>query len=206
MPYSLKGRNVLVTGASRGLGVLIAERFAAEGSNVAINYNASEDRAKQVAEKIKKTTDVKVIIVKGDQGVLADCENTVQKTIDGLGGIDIIVSNAGWTKFTQFGDLDALSEEEWDKCWAVNCKGNLHLLRKALPTFNANPDGGIYLMTSSIAGINPSGSTMAYSVTKAAGLQLMKCLASTQGPKVRVNAVLPGLLLTEWVIFRRGKL
>ncbi|KAL8642630.1 MAG: hypothetical protein Q9228_000679, partial [Teloschistes exilis] len=186
--------------------VLIAERFAAEGSNVAINYNASEDRAKQVAEKIKKTTDVKVIIVKGDQGVLADCENTVQKTIDGLGGIDIIVSNAGWTKFTQFGDLDALSEEEWDKCWAVNCKGNLHLLRKALPTFNANPDGGIYLMTSSIAGINPSGSTMAYSVTKAAGLQLMKCLASTQGPKVRVNAVLPGLLLTEWVIFRRGKL
>ncbi|KAL8781451.1 MAG: hypothetical protein Q9194_000324 [Teloschistes cf. exilis] len=213
MPYNLKGRNVLITGASRGLGVLIAERFAAEGSNVAINYNASEDRAKQVAEKIKKTTDVKVIIVKGDQGVLADCENTVQKTIDGLGGIDIIVSNAGWTKFTQFGDLDALSEEEWDKCWAVNCKGNLHLLRKALPTFNANPDGGIYLMTSSIAGINPSGSTMAYSVTKAAGLwpeiaglQLMKCLASTQGPKVRVNAVLPGLLLTEWVIFRRGKL
>lgn len=58
------------------------------------------------------------------------------------------------------------------QCWAVNCKGNLHLLRKALPTFNANPDGGIYLMTSSIAGINPSGSTMAYSVTKAAGPRL----------------------------------
>ncbi|KAL8694742.1 MAG: hypothetical protein Q9218_000668 [Villophora microphyllina] len=146
-------------------GALLAEKFAAEGCNVAINYNASEDRAKQVAEKIKKTYSVTVIIVKGDQGILVDCENTVQKTIDGLGGIDIIVSNAGWTKFTEFGDLNALSEEEWDK-------GNLHLLRKALPTFNANADGGIFLMTSSIAGIGPSGSTMAYSVTKAAGLRL----------------------------------
>ncbi|KAL8711326.1 MAG: hypothetical protein Q9220_004223 [cf. Caloplaca sp. 1 TL-2023] len=62
-----------------------------------------------------------------------------------------------------------MSEAEWDKCWAVNCKGNLHLLRKALPTFNANPDGGVYLMTSSIAGTGTRGSAMAYSVTKAAG-------------------------------------
>lgn len=93
----------------------------------------------------------------------------------------------------------------------------MHLLRKALPTFNANPDGGVFLMTSSVAGIAPSGSTMAYSVSKAAGqppshcsdsqladkprkgLHLMKGLAFTQGPKIRVNAILPGLLLTEWV-------
>ncbi|KAL8929360.1 MAG: hypothetical protein Q9172_000533 [Xanthocarpia lactea] len=198
MPYKLKGRNVLITGASRGLGALLAEKFAAEGCNVAINYNASEDRAQQVAEKIRKTYDCKAIIVKGDQGVLADCENTVQKSIDGLGGLDILVSNAGWTKMSTFGNLDALSEEEWDKCWAVNCKGNLHLFRKALPTFTANPEGGVFLLTSSIAGIGPQGSAMAYSVSKAAGLQLMKCLAATQGPKIRVNAILPGLLLTDW--------
>ncbi len=94
----------------------------------------------------------------------------------------------------------------------------MHLFRKALPTLKSNPDGGVFLITSSIAGIAPSGSSMAYSVSKAAGqpsnalrkqvecadktlvgLQLMKCLAATQGPKIRVNAVLPGLLLTEWV-------
>ncbi|KAL8938312.1 MAG: hypothetical protein Q9211_003263 [Gyalolechia sp. 1 TL-2023] len=98
-----------------GLGALLAEKFASEGCNVAINYNASEERAKEVAEKIQKAYNCKAIIVKGDQGILADCENTVQKSIDGLGGLDIIVSNAGWTKFTDFGDLDALSEEEWDK-------------------------------------------------------------------------------------------
>jgi NAD(P)-dependent dehydrogenase (short-subunit alcohol dehydrogenase family) len=71
-------------------------------------------------------------------------------------------------------------------------------MRAALSTFTANPDGGAFIVTSSIAGIRPSGSSMPYSVTKAAQLHLMRCLAATQGPKVRVNAVLPGLLLTEW--------
>ncbi|KAL8656842.1 MAG: hypothetical protein Q9226_002514 [Calogaya cf. arnoldii] len=94
MPYNLKNRNVLITGASRGLGALLAEKFAAEGCNVAINYNASQDRAQQVADKICNTYNCKAIIVKGDQGVLAECENTVQETIDGLGGLDILVSNA----------------------------------------------------------------------------------------------------------------
>lgn len=73
---------------------MLAEKFASEGCNVAINYNASEDRAKAVAEKIQESYNCKAIIVKGDQGILADCENTVQKSIDGLGGLDIIVSNA----------------------------------------------------------------------------------------------------------------
>jgi NAD(P)-dependent dehydrogenase (short-subunit alcohol dehydrogenase family) len=80
----------------------------------------------------------------------------------------------------------------------VNVRAQTHLLAAALPTFNANTDGGAFIITSSIAGIRPSGSSMPYSVTKAAQLHLMKCLATTQGPKVRVNAVLPGLLLTEW--------
>lgn len=75
------------------------------------------------------------------------------------------------------------------------------LLHAAMPTFNANADGGVFLITSSIAGVYPGGSSMAYSVTKAAQLHLMKCLASSQGAKVRVNAVLPGLLMTEWVSF-----
>jgi NAD(P)-dependent dehydrogenase (short-subunit alcohol dehydrogenase family) len=73
------------------------------------------------------------------------------------------------------------------------------LVREAMPTFNANPDGGVFIITSSIAGTSLSGSSMAYSVTKAAQLHLMRCLANTQGSKVRINAVLPGLLLTEWV-------
>jgi len=117
-----------------------------------------------------------------------------------LGGLDIIIANAAWTKFEdKFGDLDTgLTDDEWDKCWLTNVMHHVQLMRAAAPTFKANPDGGVYLITSSVAAISQSGSSLPYSVTKAAGIQLMKCLAATQGPKVRVNAILPGLLLTEW--------
>jgi len=72
-------------------------------------------------------------------------------------------------------------------------------MREALPVFEKNPQGGVFIMTSSIAGVTVGGSCMPYAVTKAAQLHLMKCMAGTQGPKVRINAILPGLLLTDWV-------
>ncbi|KAL8825877.1 MAG: hypothetical protein Q9191_004146 [Dirinaria sp. TL-2023a] len=199
MPYNLKGRNVLITGGSRGLGALLAEKFAKEGSNIAVNYVENEGRARQVADKVAKDYGAKAVVIKGvsvnlgswswlgyssqadktlqDVGLSADCERMVEEAIKGLGGLDVIISNA---------------------MWAVNCKANLHLLRKALPTLKSNPDGGVLLVTASIAGISQTGSSMAYAVSKAAALHLTKCLAATQGPKIRVNAVLPGLLLTEW--------
>ncbi|PGH36288.1 hypothetical protein GX50_00793 [[Emmonsia] crescens] len=198
MPYSLKGRNVLITGGSRGLGALVAEKFAAEGSNIALNYVSNEARAKETAEKLEKEYNAKVVVIQADVGIRADCIKLVKQTIEQLGGLDVVISNAGWTKLARFGDLDGLNEEEWDKCWATNVKANLHIFREAEPTFNANPEGGVFIITSSTAGITPGGSSMAYSVSKAAGLHLMKSLASSQGPKIRTNAVLPGLLLTEW--------
>ena len=84
------------------------------------------------------------------------------------------------------------------QCWATNVMCHLQLMQAAGPIFNSNPEGGVYLISSSVAGISQGGSSMAYSVTKAAGLQLMKCIAATQGPETRINAILPGLLLTEW--------
>ncbi|KAK7416720.1 hypothetical protein QQX98_005046 [Neonectria punicea] len=132
------------------------------------------------------------------RGIPEDNIRIVNETVAKLGGLDITVANAGWTRFSDFSDLGALSLEEWDKCWATNTMAHLQLMQAAGPIFNANPEGGVYLITSSIAGRTQSGSSMAYSVTKAAGLHLMKCIAATQGPKLRINAVLPGQLLTEW--------
>jgi len=198
MPYSLKGRNVLVTGGSRGLGALICEKFAAEGSNVAVNYVSSKDKADEVAEKCKKEFGVKVAVIQADIGVVEDCVRLVKETVQELGGLDIIINNAGWTRFATFGDINDLSHDEWNKCWSTNVMSQLVLMQQAAPIFNENPDGGAFIISSSVAGISCGGSSMGYSVTKAAGLHLMKCLATTQGPKIRVNSVLPGLLLTEW--------
>ncbi|RDL37933.1 Short-chain dehydrogenase protein sdr [Venustampulla echinocandica] len=198
MPYSLKGRNVLVTGGSRGLGALICHLFAKEGCNVAVNYFSSEDSAKGVAEKAEKEFGVKTCLIQGNMGVEADCIRTVKETIAQLGGLDIIISNAGHTRFSKFSDLNAPTVEDWDTCFAVNVKAQTFLMREALPTFNANPEGGVFIITSSIAGICTSGSSMPYTVTKAAQLHLMLCMAATQGPKIRVNAIMPGWLDTEW--------
>ncbi|EHL00077.1 putative Versicolorin reductase [Glarea lozoyensis 74030] len=171
MPYNLKGRNVLVTGGSRGLGEYICVKFAEEGANVAINFCASEDRAKGVLGKVK-SKGVKGVIIGGDMAIETSCTSVIQETISQLGGLDIIIANAGYTRFSTFSDLTATTTSDWDTCFAVNIKSLHYLLREALSTFNDN--------------------------SEAAQLQWVKCMAGTQGPKVRVNAVLPGWLATEW--------
>jgi len=177
---------------------LLCEKFAAEGANVVVNYMSSKDRADEVAAKCEKEFGVKTAVIQADVGVAEDCIRLVKETVQQLGGLDIIINNAGWTRFATFGDINDLSHEEWNKCWSTNVMSQLILMQEAAPIFNANPDGGAFIISSSVAGISCAGSSMGYSVTKAAGLHLMKCLASTQGPKIRVNSVLPGLLLTEW--------
>ncbi|KAF2709360.1 short chain dehydrogenase/reductase [Pleomassaria siparia CBS 279.74] len=197
MPYHLKGRNVLVTGGSAGLGELLSTTFASHGCNIAINYFNRVEPAEKVKADCEKHG-VKAVTIKADMTSTAECKRVVEETIKELGGIDIVIANAGWTKFTTFGDLDAMDESEWDKCWAANVKAPHALLKSAKPTFESNPDGGVMITTGSIAALSQGGSSMAYAVTKAAQFQLIKCLATTQGPKIRVNTVLPGLLLTEW--------
>jgi len=137
-------------------------------------------------------------VLKADCGNMAEVSECVKQATQALGGLDIVIGNHGWTRFSDFNDLNAMNEAEWDKCWKTNVLGMKQLVADAMPTFNANPDGGVFIVTSSIAGRSIGGSSMAYSVTKAAQLHLVKCMAKTQGSKVRINAVLPGLLLTDW--------
>jgi len=129
----------------------------------------------------------------------ASNENVVKVAAEQLGSLDIVIANAGWTNFGDFSDLSALSEDEWDKCWAINVRAPMTLMKASKPHFDKNTEGGVFLITSSIAAKTIGGSSMAYCVTKAAQVHLMKCMAKTQGQKIRCNAVLPGLLLTEWV-------
>jgi len=197
MPYDLKGRNVLITGGSAGLGELLSTTFAKEGANVAINYFNRIEPAQKVQTQCQELG-VKAVLIKADMTSTSDAKRAVEETIEQLGGLDIILANAGWTRFSEWENLDSMSEEEWDRCWSANVKVPKTLLSEARATFDANPDGGLIITTGSIAAIGQGGSSMAYSVTKAAQFHLVKCLAATVGPKIRVNTVLPGLLLTEW--------
>lgn len=173
-------------------------KFAAQGSNIAINYANNEGPAQQLAQELRSSYNVNIAIIQADASSTSQVKDCVQTAISALGGLDIIIANAGWTRFADFADLDALSDEEWDKCWRTHVLGIKHLVSSSMPTFQANTEGGVVLVTSSIAGRNLNGSSLAYSVTKAAQLHLVKCIAKTQGAKLRANAVLPGLLLTEW--------
>jgi NAD(P)-dependent dehydrogenase (short-subunit alcohol dehydrogenase family) len=105
------------------------------------------------------------------RGLQKDCAHVVKESIFKLGGLDVIISNAvgspiskirseadtqkGYTRFSNFGDLNDSTVEDWDLCYAVNVKSHIFLMREALATFNANPDGGVFIITSSIAGRIP---------------------------------------------------
>lgn len=115
----------------RGLGAIICEKFAAEGCNVAINYHSNGEAAEEVARKVQGYN-VKAITIQGvtnqlryrfmqhpnsfqDAGVSEDNSRMIKETVEKLGGIDILIANAGWTRFAKFGDLNAFSDEEWTK-------------------------------------------------------------------------------------------
>lgn len=111
----------------RGLGAEVARRFAAEGCNIAINYVSSEAPAQTLSKELQDKHKVKTTVVQGDGGVVADIQNCVQQTIKAFGGLDIIIGNAGFTRFSDFKDLDALSYEEWDKYANQFVEGTQHI-------------------------------------------------------------------------------
>jgi NAD(P)-dependent dehydrogenase (short-subunit alcohol dehydrogenase family) len=94
MPFTLKNRTVLITGGSRGLGAVISAKFAAEGCNLAINYAASEEPAQALATRLRAEHGVRVIVLRADCGVVAECEGLVRATIEEFGGLHVIVGNA----------------------------------------------------------------------------------------------------------------
>lgn len=94
MSLSLNGKNVLVTGGSRGLGACVVQRFAAEGANVVINYVSAADRAEALAKEVREQYGVRALVICADVGSDRECQRLVKETIEGLGGLDVIVSNA----------------------------------------------------------------------------------------------------------------
>lgn len=213
----------LITAGSAGLGACVAELFARNGMRVVINYASNIQRAEELVAKLKSISTlaptegrVDFHAVKADLASRADVERLVEETVDVMcpssgaeGGakrrLDVVFSNGGWTHMRNLYDLeDNMVDEDWDRCFTVNVKSHLWLMHAAKPYLSAGWDdeeggakeSGCFVTTASLAGVKVSGSSLAYAVTKAAHLHLAKALAMLAAPKVRVNSVSPGLLLT----------
>ncbi|ODV91568.1 hypothetical protein CANCADRAFT_46601 [Tortispora caseinolytica NRRL Y-17796] len=198
MSNSLKGKGVLVTGGSAGLGAETVRKFAREGCNVVINYANNQSRADDLAEEVIEQYGIKAYVLKADLGNIADIEKLVEDSISKLGRLDIVISNAGWTRFINFADIDEVTEADWDRTCNMNIKSHFWLYKYSRKYLNEGPGTQHFIVTASIAGLRPSGSSLPYSSTKAALIHMVKGLAKVSGPNVCVNAICPGLLLTEW--------
>jgi len=192
----IKGKVALITGGGTGLGREIARQLAREGMLVAVNYSRSKEDADDTVKELSELG-VQARAVQADVGKSEDVKRMLSEVAEGFGRLDLLINNAGTTKFVPFADLDGLQEEDWDNILNINTKAPFFVSREAAPLMRQN-GGGQIINTASIAGLRPSGSSLAYSVSKAAMIHLTRGLALALAPDIKVNAVAPGLLITRW--------
>ncbi len=192
----LQGKVALITGGGTGLGREISLQLAREGMKIAISYSRSQEEAQEtVAELLEMGVEAKAF--QADVSVPAQIRTMIEEVDRTFGRLDLLINNAGTTRFVPMSDLDALKEEDWDELFAVNTKAVFFAAQAVAPLMRRN-GGGQIINTASIAGLQPIGSSMPYAVSKAALIHLTKCLAVALAPEIQVNAVAPGFLLTRW--------
>jgi len=188
----LAGRKALITGGDSGMGRAAAIAYAREGADVAINYlPAEEPDAKEVIALIKKEGR-KAVAIPGDLRDEAFCKRLVDEAVRGLGGLDIVVSNAA--RQQQRESLLDLTSEDFDATIKTNIYAPFWILKAALPHL---PPGSAIIATTSEQAYDPSPNLYDYAQTKAATMNFVKSLAKQLGPKgIRVNGVAPGPIWT----------
>jgi len=193
----IKGKAAVITGASRGVGAATALALAKGGCSVLINYNGSKDAAESVRKK-SEDAGVKAITFQGDVSDDAVCRNMIEAAVEAFGRLDILVNNAGYTEFIKHSDLEGVTDETWDRIMGVNVKGPFQCARAARPHLEASGNGEIVTVSSTSA-YNAAGSSIPYSCSKAAVVNMTISLARVFGPNVRVNSIAPGLIKGDWL-------
>ncbi len=196
----LKDKNVLVTGSTSGIGQAIAVRFAEYGANVAINYLRQPEEAEETEEQVHtclkqvRQTSVKDVLVQGDVSKEADVEQMIEQTVEQLGGIDVLVNNAGIQISRPSHELSAA---DFDKVLAVNLRGSFLCAREAIKRFLDAGNGGVIINVSSVHQLIPKPDYLGYSTSKGGMQNLTRTLAlEYAGHNIRVNAVGPGATVT----------
>ncbi len=194
---NLEGKSAIVTGGGTGVGLQTALLLAEQGCSVLVNYSRSREGAEKAAAECERRG-VKAIAVRADVSQDEDCRAMVAEAEKAFGRLDVLINNAGYTKFVGHDDLDGLEPEDWQKILGVNLLGPFLCTRAARPLLEAD-GGGEIVMTSSVAGLIGMGSSIAYCASKAGLNNLTVTLARTLAPKIRVNAIAPGFIDGEWL-------
>lgn len=192
----LKDQVAIVTGGGTGMGLGISECFGAEGARVVVNYRASREAAEAV---------VAGIVEKGGQAVSycadisqdAEARKMIDFVRDRWGRLDVLVNNAGWSKVTPHHKLEELTDDIWDRTLNTNLRGAFYCARAAVPLMERSGGGSIINNTSASAW-SGAGSSIVYSASKAAMVNMTKSLARALAPQIRVNAIAPGLVHTRF--------
>lgn len=187
----LEGKVALVTGASKGIGAAIAERLAAEGAAVVVNYRSSQAGAEAVVARIAAKGG-RAVAAGGDVAKEADATALIDAAIRAFGRLDILVNNSG---VYAFGTIENLTEADYRRHFDTNVLGLLLTTRAAVP--HLNKGGSIINISSAVTSITPPESAV-YTATKGAVDAITGVLAKELGPRgIRVNAINPGLVITE---------
>lgn len=189
----LVGKNVLITAGAQGIGESISRHFINHGSNVAIHYFSSGDTANQLVE-YAKSKGQKAVAISGDLTKEVDANAMVEKTVEELGGLDILINNAGSLVARKM--LNEMETEFWNKVMDINLTSMMFVTRAASPHLAKNDNSSIVNLASLAGRKGGHPGSLAYSTSKGAILTFTRVLATELGPQgTRVNAVAPGLIL-----------
>jgi 3-oxoacyl-[acyl-carrier protein] reductase len=188
----LKGTVAIVTGGNGGLGQRISHALARAGSDVAVVYAQSKDSARSVAAELR-STGVRAEAFACDVTNPSAVQALVSSVLDAFGRLDVLVNDAAYNKWISFGDLEAMTYEEWQKILAINLTGPMLCIKAVAPAMRRQGAGRI-VNIASVAGLAPSGSSIPYAVSKAGLIHLTRCMAVGLAPAILVNCIAPGYL------------
>ena len=189
----LKGKNVLITAGAQGIGESITKHFIDSGANVAIHYFSSADTANQLATYAEKN-EVKAVAVSGDLTDEKDANALIEKTVSALGGLDILINNAGSLVARRM--LSDMETDFWHKVMDINLTSMMFVTRAAGPYLAKNENSSIVNLASLAGRKGGHPGSLAYATSKGSILTFTRALSTEYGPQgTRVNAVAPGLIL-----------